>query len=138
MILVYLFIAVLAFFILFLSISRYTKSLDENGADFANPTDAYQGFCEAIASELSALIKLLENDKIKAHDKAAALDQLDNFKRQILYTKNINLTKGKDEWQESLTKFLLKIDNYLEKSFVNGTQIADVLRQNLGKIFKSF
>lgn len=135
MILLYLFIAALAFLLLFLTLSKFTKNLDEN-EDFLNPTLAYQDFCEAVASELMIIMQLLRDEKLQASNKEACLDQLDNFKRQILYTKNINLSKDKATWQDSLTKFLLKVDEYIELNFVNGDKVADLLRTNLADKFK--
>lgn len=135
MIAFYLFIAAIAFFVLFLALNKMTKQIDAQIPETNAPS--YTLFCEAIKDELDILIQLVKDKKIHPHDEMQALEQLDNFKRQIAYTKNINLSKDANSWQQALGEFLMKIDGYLSKSFENGSQLADLLRDNLASRFMS-
>lgn len=136
MIAFYFLIAALAFFVLYLSVNKLTKKIDEEGEAFLMPSLSYDGFCDAIIEELDILIDLINKDKIESKNKANSLEELDNFKRQLKYTKSINISKGTESWQEALTKYLLKIDDFLKTNLNKGEEIADLLRNNLGEKFK--
>lgn len=118
-----------------MSIKKFTQNIDENGEDFTSNLLNYQDFCEKIQSELEALENSLNKDEIKAFNKQASLEAIDNYKRQIIYIKGINANADDKSWQESLAKFLLMIDEFIQKSFLDPDPICDNLRDNLAKGF---
>ena len=114
--------------ILYKQINKVTQNITINDE---NPNLAYSKFCSAIDDQIDILRqKALENQIVNQDNKDEILENLSDVSKELVFIESLN-SKESDKWKEKLFGLLSRIDEFVEKNFINGKDIASDIKDNL-------
>ncbi|WP_086241351.1 hypothetical protein [Campylobacter devanensis] len=114
--------------ILYKQINKVTQNITN---DDENPNLVYSKFCDAIDNQIDILRQNTQEDIIlEPNKKDEILEALSDFSKELVFIESLN-SKDSDKWQEKLFGLLSRIDEFVEKNFINGKDIASDIKDNL-------
>ncbi|WP_086238396.1 hypothetical protein [Campylobacter devanensis] len=114
--------------ILYKQINKVTQNITN---DDENPNLVYSKFCDAIDNQIDILRQNTQEDMIlEPNKKDEILEALSDFSKELVFIESLN-SKDSDKWQEKLFGLLSRIDEFVEKNFINGKDIASDIKDNL-------
>ncbi|MBR8464070.1 hypothetical protein KDD93_05720 [Campylobacter sp. faydin G-24] len=148
----YLFIAIVAGFVLYMNIQKLTRNIDKTQAqnlssnthslsvDEAIDTRKYQHFCDAIDIQIREIKqKGLYDGKLKNDElKDSFLESLSNLSKKLTFIQTMNLnTKNPQKWENEITELLERLTVIIDENLKDSEAINDEVRDNLKVAFEN-
>ncbi|MBR8465975.1 hypothetical protein KDE13_06375 [Campylobacter sp. faydin G-140] len=148
----YLFIAIVAGFVLYMNIQKLTRNIDKTQAqnlssnthslsvDEVIDTRKYQHFCDAIDIQIREIKqKGLYDGKLKNDElKDSFLESLSNLSKKLTFIQTMNLnTKNPQKWENEITELLERLTVIIDENLKDSEAINDEVRDNLKVAFEN-